>query len=185
MNYCPNCGEKIEPGKNFCSNCGERLGLEKKEYYDFGGVVYDTTYDYFSQKNFASNQRKRVCPIKELSCEERRISRVVFWLALLPTIISIASLILLLILMAVFADPSLSDYFVILIAPGDLTMLLISLFTSRNYKKDGGRYNGTLRVAFIFRIISTVISSLLFAVFLYSSIAYTIDPYLAYTFWFG
>lgn len=31
MNYCPNCGNKIEPGHNFCSNCGQKPTQEKSQ----------------------------------------------------------------------------------------------------------------------------------------------------------
>jgi predicted nucleic acid-binding Zn ribbon protein len=31
MNYCQNCGNKIEPGQNFCSHCGQKPVQEKTE----------------------------------------------------------------------------------------------------------------------------------------------------------
>ena len=31
MNYCPNCGNKLEPGHNFCSNCGQKPTQEKSQ----------------------------------------------------------------------------------------------------------------------------------------------------------
>jgi len=31
MNYCPNCGSKLESGHNFCPNCGQKPRQEKVE----------------------------------------------------------------------------------------------------------------------------------------------------------
>ena len=31
MNYCPNCGNKIEPNQNYCPNCGQKPAQEKTE----------------------------------------------------------------------------------------------------------------------------------------------------------
>jgi len=35
MNYCPNCGNKLEPGHNFCPNCGQKPAQEKTEEVRF------------------------------------------------------------------------------------------------------------------------------------------------------
>lgn len=182
MNYCPNCGEKLQSGDTFCLNCGKKI---ESRGIDIVRPIYDNNTNYFSREQFVKNQKSRVCPIRELSYEERKVSRTVFWLSLLPTILTVASLLAMVILMSITGDTSYSDFYVFVIAPGIVAMLLISLFSSKNYKKDGGRMNGTMRVAFVFRIISTVISSLFFALFLYTSILYTYNPYEAYTFWMG
>ena len=31
MSYCPNCGNKLEPGQNFCLNCGQKPSQEKPQ----------------------------------------------------------------------------------------------------------------------------------------------------------
>lgn len=34
VNFCPQCGNKVQPGEKFCSNCGYQLESEQKEYQE-------------------------------------------------------------------------------------------------------------------------------------------------------
>lgn len=187
MNYCPNCGEKLQNGKSFCPNCGERIETSQHYGNDFEKPIYDMTDYYFSKEKYqrGSSRKNNVCPLHQLSYEERNVSRTAFLLSIIASAVSLAATFVIIILISVSGDASFSNLYLVMIAPGVGVMLLISLLVSRNYKNDGGRKNGTMRVAFIFRIIGTAFSSVMFAAFLYTSILYTINPYAAYEFWMG